>query len=278
MSRSRYRSGSRGYYRSGSYGHERALEHIADAKRLTAELGGMDRWVKAYLFTLPPSELAAVLDEYERAYGSKAREYAADAIPKWRTERVQMSGMVAERLFNLLPPRMPLAVKYKLVEGLWRHVGPSSKYRLRVGPDADVAQVVEFARSKITEFVVKYKIPEDLERRFDWLAAGDVTVKQLFLSHIQEIEKTVAVEAVRAQLPVMLKHMRSEGSHTGRLAQIIHLGKHELEIVLDQAKIEITSDFQNRVIVSALREHKIVLTLIMMIIFVILFVGFIICI
>ena len=39
-------------------------------------------------------------------------------IPKWRTGRVQMSGMVAERLFNLLPPRMPLGVKYKLVEGL----------------------------------------------------------------------------------------------------------------------------------------------------------------
>ena len=52
-----------------------------------------------------------------------AREYAANTIPKWRTGRVQMGGMIAERLFNLLPPRMPLAVKYKLVEGLWHHVG-----------------------------------------------------------------------------------------------------------------------------------------------------------
>jgi hypothetical protein len=138
------------------------LEHIAAAKRLTAELGGMDQGVKAYFFTLPPSELAAVLDDYESAYGSPARKWAAKTMPKWRTGRVQMGGMVAERLFNLLPPRMPLAVKYKLVEGLWCQVGPSSKYRLRVGLDADVAQVVEFARSKITEFVVKYKIPADL--------------------------------------------------------------------------------------------------------------------
>jgi hypothetical protein len=265
VSRNRYRSGSRGYYRSGSYGRERALEHIADAKRLTGELGGMDQEVKAYFFSLPPPELSAVLDEYEQAYGSSARQYAAYAIPKWRAGRVQMGGVVAERLFNLLPTRMPLAVKYKLVEGLWRHVGPSSTYRLPVGPDVDVAQVVEFARSKITEFAVEYKIPADLERRFDWLAAGDVTVKQMLLSHIQEIEKAVAVEAVRAQLPVMLEHLRSAGSHTGRLAQIIHVGKHELEIVLDKAKTEIVTDWQFRTILSGSTDNNKMLTWIIII-------------
>jgi hypothetical protein len=91
----------------------------------------MDQGVKAYFFSLSPVELTAVLDDYQRAYGSEAREYAAKTIPKWRSGRVQMSGMVAERLFNLLPPRMPLGVKYKLVEGLWHHVGPSSKHRVR---------------------------------------------------------------------------------------------------------------------------------------------------
>jgi hypothetical protein len=225
----------------------------------------MDQAVKAYFFSLPPSEFAAVLDEYERTYRSSAREYAVDTFPKWRAGRVQMSGMVAERLFKLLPPRMPLAVKYKLVEGLWHHVGPSSKWRLRVGLDADVAQVVEFARTKISEFVVKYKIPADLERRFNWLAAGDVTVKQLLLNHFQEIEKTVAVEAVRAQLPVMLEHLRSAGSQTGRLAQIVHVGKHELEIVLDQAKTGINSDRQSRNNILDFTNYDNVLVLIIII-------------
>jgi hypothetical protein len=145
-----------------------------------------------------------------------------------------MSGMVAERLFNLLPPRMPLGVKYKLVEGLWHHVGPSSKYRIRVGIDADVAHVIEVAKSKITEFVVNYKIPENIERRFDWLSSGDVSIKQMLLSHIQEMEKTVVVETVRAQVPVMLEHLHSAGSHTGRLAQIVRVGKHELELLMDK--------------------------------------------
>jgi hypothetical protein len=143
-----------------------------------------------------------------------------------------MSGIVAERLFNLLPPRMPLSVKYQIVEGLWKHVG--SKHRIRVGPDASLEQVVEAARAKIIEFVVNYKIPEDIERRFEWLAAGDVSIKQMLLSHVQEVEKSVVVEAVRAQVPVMLEHLRCSGSHTGRLAQIVRVGKHELELLMDK--------------------------------------------
>ena len=210
------------------------MEHIAAAKRLTAELGGMDQEVKAYFFSLPPVELTAILDDYQRAYGSKAHQYATQTIPKWRTGRRKMSGDVAERLFNLLPPRMPLGVKYKLVEGLWHHVGPSSKHRIRIGTDANVAEVIELARSKITEFVGNYKIPRNLEDRFNWLSAGDVSVKQMLLGYVQEVEKTIVVEAVRAQVPVMLDHLRSAGSHTGRLAQIVRVGKHELELLMDK--------------------------------------------
>jgi hypothetical protein len=236
MSRTRHRGGYRSRsYRSRDIGRDRALEHIAAAKRLTAELGGMDQGVKTYFFSLSSYELSAILDEYQKKYGRSAREYADETMPQWRSGRVHMSGLVAERLFNLLPPRMPLPVKYKLVEGLWHHVGPSSKHRIRVGLDADVAQVVELARSKITEFVVNYKIPDSIERRFDWLSAGDVSIKQMLLAHIQEIEKTTVVEAVRAQVPVMMEHLRSAGSHTGRLAQIVRVGKHELEMLMDKA-------------------------------------------
>src|SRR5215472_11802504 len=110
MSRSR-RGRSRSYHGSRSHRRERALEHIAAAKRLTAELGGMDEAVKAYFFSLPPVELTAILDDYQRTYGSNAHQYAANTIAKWRTGRRKMSGEVAERLFSLLPPRMPLGVK-----------------------------------------------------------------------------------------------------------------------------------------------------------------------
>jgi hypothetical protein len=73
------------------------------------------------------------LDAYGNAYGTSARDYAQRTIEKWQTGTVHMGGQTAERLFKLLPPRMPLAAKYQLVENLWNHVGPKSKKTCRVG-------------------------------------------------------------------------------------------------------------------------------------------------
>ena len=147
-----------------------------------------------------------------------------------------MSGTVAERLFNLLPPRMPLAKKYQLVENLWRHIGPKSKKTLRVGLDAGNEQVLDAVRKHIDDVVVYYKIPENLEKRFNWLAAGDAHVKQDLLNHLQQYEKALVVEGAREQLPVMLAHLQGQaGQHTHRLAQVLTIGNHELELTIDKS-------------------------------------------
>jgi hypothetical protein len=233
----RYRGGrrypSRGY--SYNYGRERARQHIEDARRLSAELGGTDRDVKVYFFSLSHFELYAILNEYEQRHGRAAREYADVTIPKWRSGSVTMSGTVAERLFSLLPPRMPLSAKYQLTENLWKAVGPSSKKRLRVGLDANLEVILAAAREHIEEVVTNYRVPENLQRRFDWLAAGDVSVKQQLLNHVRQMEKAHIVEGARLQLPVMLEHLKSEsGSYTHKLAQTLKVGKHELEILPDR--------------------------------------------
>ena len=46
-------------YSSRSAGLERALQHIEEAKQLTRELGGTDKDVKEYFFSLPTNELKA---------------------------------------------------------------------------------------------------------------------------------------------------------------------------------------------------------------------------
>lgn len=231
----RYRSRGHSYHRR-SPGLERALQHIEDARRLTAELGGTDKDVKEYFFSLPPLELQKILNEYQRRHGRAAREYAEETMPKWRAGVVTMSGTVAERLFSLLPPRMPLPAKYKLTEGLWRHVGPSSKKRLRVGVEADLETILDTVSGHIEDVVVNYRVPENLERRFNWLSAGDVAVKQQLLNHLRQMEKAHVVEAARLQLPVMLEHLRSESGHyTHKLTQVLKVGKHELQILPDKS-------------------------------------------
>jgi hypothetical protein len=233
MARHRYRRSYHGYSRD--IGRERALQHIEDYRRLEAELGGTVEDVKQYLFSLPPYQLRAILDAYGKENGSDAREYAEKTIAKWQTGRVHMSGTVAERLFKLLPPRMPLPAKYQLVENLWQHVGPKSTKTCRVGLDVSVDQVLDVVRSQLDQVVTHYKIPEQLERRFNWLSAGDTHVKQDLLNHLQQYEKQLVAEGVRLQLPVMIEHLRSEaGQHTHRLVQVLKVGNHEVELALDK--------------------------------------------
>ena len=52
-------------------------------------------------------------------------------------------------------------------------------------------------------------------------------------NYLLEVEKHQAVSALQLQLPVLLQHMREQGEITKRLAQIIMLGKHKIEIVID---------------------------------------------
>lgn len=229
------RRSSGGYGRDRNIGLERALEHIEAAKRLSDELGGTLDDVKEYFFKLSSYKLTAILMAYEKEYGSSARNYAVTTIKKWRSGEVQMSGMVAERLFNLLPPRMPLTEKYKLTESLWEHFGPSSKKRLRIGLDANVEEAVEAVRIHFDEVIEHYKIPEQLERRFNWLAAGDVEVKQQILNHLRDRERTLLSEGTRIQLPVMIDHIRADaGKLTSRMSQTLKIGKHELELLVDR--------------------------------------------
>jgi DNA-binding NarL/FixJ family response regulator len=236
MARHRHNRSNRTHHRSSrDIGRERALQHIEDYRRLEAELGGSIEDVKQYLFSLPSDELRTILAAYGRAYGSSAREYAEQRIRDWEIGRVHMAGQTAERLFKLLPPRMPLSDKYQLVEKLWNHVGPRSKKTLRVGLDANLDQVLDAVRRHMDEVVLQYQIPAQLEQRFNWLAAGDAHVKQSLLNHFQQHEKQLVAEAARVQLPVMIEHLRSDaGQNTHRMAQVLIVGNHELELALDK--------------------------------------------
>jgi hypothetical protein len=192
--------------------------------------------VKEYFFRLNHVERARVLHLYGQKHGEDARQYAEETIPRWQSGSVKMAGQTAARLFNLLPPLMPLQEKYLLAENLWRHVGPRSKRRLRVGLDTTLDDAVSRAQEHIEGIVSGYVIPDNLTRRFDWLAAGDVGLKQQLLNHLQELEKKMVVEDARQHLPVMLEHLRRDAvNHTTRLARTLTVGNHELEILVDRS-------------------------------------------
>ncbi len=223
-----------------SYESERARAHVRAAQHLTNELGGADEKVKQWLFSIRGRVLDRILDAYEHQYGQSARAYAAGVIPKWESGRVKMSGMVAERLFALLPPYMPFPLKYEIVEGLWRHYGPSSNTTIWASPEVSLDELMANVQERIDKLITSYSIPPRLEARFSWLASDDVGIKQQLLNHIRTSDKEMALASARAKIPVLIEHVKAdEAGLTRHLSQSLMVGKHTLEIVIDRHAVGI---------------------------------------
>jgi hypothetical protein len=228
------------------YGHRRsryrnnwnqAAHHISAAKRFTAEVGGFDQDVKDYFFSLSGTDLQKVLASYEDKYGTSARNYAENTISSWRSKKVTMSGMVAERLFHFLPRHMNPAKKYELIEGMWKHFGPSSKKMLRVGKQANLEDVIEEIRKHIDSVVADYQIPEALEQRFQWLSQNDALVKQKILNHLRNQERLLVVGGARSQIGLLMtKQAEDTAGLISRMTHVFNIGKHELHVIFDPKK------------------------------------------
>jgi hypothetical protein len=232
----------RGHSRGRAYnpGSEAARRHIEEAKRFSNELGGIDDDVKSYFFRLTPAQLRPILDEYGQIHGLSARDYAEKTIAKWSSGRTHMSGMVAERLFNLLPPRMPLSEKYDLVKNLWDHVCLKTTHAFLVGPDGDRTVLETRVRNYLVGVVTGHTIPEAMEKRFVWLSSGDVKVKQQLLNHLRAMERNLVLDTIRDELPVFLTQIHNNGKITGRVTRTLRIGKHECVVAFDPRASGIT--------------------------------------
>ena len=148
---------------------------------------------------------------------------------------VEVRGYIAERLFNLLPPIMPLETKFQLVESLWKHVGPSSTRTYYIGHDADLEELSRKVKEHLQKVVIDYEIPDYMEARFDWLSHRDVGVKQRLLNYFRQQERLLLSKALRTQLPILMNHLNSEkGTLTTHVAQILKVGKHEVQIIVNE--------------------------------------------
>jgi len=144
-----------------------------------------------------------------------------------------MSGLVAKRLFDLLPPRMPLSKKYELAENIWKHFGPNSRHSYTIGPNADVSTISEGVSEKLDEVVTIYSVPENVRNRFNWLASGDVQRSEKLLNHFRQAEKSLAVEKINLEVPVLQRQVREHSDVTGRARSIILIHKHEVSVWVD---------------------------------------------
>lgn len=230
MGRRHYRSGRRSSRYSTDAGREAARRHIEEARQFSEEIGGTDQDVKQYFFGLPARDLETVLCEYGQRFGRDAEQYARDIFPLWKTGARRMSGRVAKRLFGLLPEFMPLAKKYELAGNVWHHFGPSSRHSFIVGETADVSEIEARLVAKLEDVVLHYNVPENVQNRFTWLAAGDVRVKEQLLNYFRQAEKQLLLEKLKLELPVLQRHMQSNPRTMHQARQSLAINKHQFDI------------------------------------------------
>ena len=220
-------------------GRELALRHIEEAEKLTEELGGADQDVKRYFFNLTRRELEPILDEYERLHSTKARTYAEEALPLWRSGKRRMSGEVATRLFGLLPKYMTEKEKQRLIRNLWEHSVPSSKMELLIGPSATAVEVSDLVQEHFSQVIDDFRLPESLNKRFQWLSNGDSRACQVLMNYFLKEERHITVKSLDNQLPRILKFFNHDDDVHFRMTQTLNIGKHELQLIFDP-EIELT--------------------------------------
>src|SRR5438045_3474397 len=98
------------------------------------------------------------------------------------------------------------------------HIAAARRLTQELGGADDVGTVATVVQQHVDRVVSDYQIPAHLNARFDWLAADDVGVKQKLLNYVRTLEKSIALQAVKVQLPVLLEHLRADAAgHTKRL-------------------------------------------------------------
>lgn len=214
-----------------SAGLKAALSHIEQGRRLSLELGGLDKDVKQFLFSRSTAELTSLFDTYESQFGRKAREYAESTLPAWRNGTRQMSGTVAERLFRILPRFMSLGVKLELAKRLWEHTSPSSFKSVVVPPDVSPEGLRATLTQHLEQVVVPHAWSPQMESRFDWLAAEDVQVKQQLMNVLRDQEAKTLAAAIAEHVTPLINQLYASSEHRViRASHAFAVGKHRIAI------------------------------------------------
>ena len=169
-------------------GREAALRHIEDYRELEKRLGPILGDVRGVFFSLSKQDLVGLLSEYRKRYGDSAFNYAAETYQLWKTGRRKMSGQTAERLLNLIPPRLSSSKRYELVEKLCNHHRKITRHEVYIDPSDSgpgLSQLRQLVINSSTSETIRY-IPSDVLEVITWLNNESVTATRALLAQIDK--------------------------------------------------------------------------------------------
>jgi hypothetical protein len=211
-----YYRGYRGRRYWGSY-------HVSKRRQLTNLFGGIDQDIERAFFALPSFVLDALFIEYGRHHGKSAEAYARRTYPQWKSSTVKLSGQTAERLLELLPPRLSKEQRYELIRKLRKHYLKKTSEHVTTPPETWRQHVVP-AVEKVIMGSRDFKLPQELFEKATWLTDGDTQAAHRILHSIEEEEarqRTAYLDAEFKRIEIFVANVKNTdlASHTISIPQ-----------------------------------------------------------
>lgn len=211
------------------------MRHIKEAEALSKRLGGMDEEVKSFFFNLDPARRSDVLRRYGKKFGQDKEDYAREAFPYWKSGERRMSGLVAGRLFDLLPPIMPMDLKLNIVEGLFESAGRKREDYVLVPMEAEPHEIVAFVDRTCFGYLADVGIDETVKEQFDWLSGEDADVAEKLFKHAMQVTYDAKKAASEAMLSQLDQELYEHGDTIQEITSTIQLRQHQVHIKRTEA-------------------------------------------
>lgn len=172
----------------GRSGKEYAQQHIQEYRNLSKKLGPILDDVLDIFYSLNEKDREDLFNEYGKIYSLKAKEYAIEAFPLWKNKVRHMSGQTAERMINLIPPRLSFSERHGLVEKLYKfHLKHETKY-ISVNsdsPEEGICAIKKIIQDRV-DYIKKLCIPSDIGKIVEWVNDNNATISIRILRLVSE--------------------------------------------------------------------------------------------
>lgn len=210
--------------------------HKSKRAQLTNLFGGIDKDIEKAFFSLPSYILDAIFIEYGRRYNKSAESYARRTYPKWKSGTVKLSGQTAERLLQLLPPRLSKEKRYELIAKLrlyYLRLSAERRY-IETPPEQWRQEVIPEINSLVNKSV-NLKLPENVIKKATWLANGDSKAVQKILRSIELEEARQRASYLEAEFR-RIEQFINNVKHTDSASHVISLPQGEIIVRIKKEK------------------------------------------
>ncbi len=220
------------YYRGYRSGRYWSSYHRSKRSELTSLFGGINRDIEKVFLSLPEIALDALFIEYGRKYVKSSESYARRTYSKWKRGAVKLSGKTAERLLELLPPRLSKEQRFDLIRKLRKHYQHKIREHVTTSPEAwrqDVLPVI----NKVIGNSKGFSLPETVIKKAAWLSDGNTQVAMKILRSIEEEEAHQRTSYLEAEFK-RIETFVSNVNNTDSVSHTISIPQGDIHVFIQQ--------------------------------------------